>query len=471
MTPAIIADSDEEDGYESATDNPIETTETVADGSKSTNGVSNPSESTDPTLFQNVFNEQLQAADEHARKSAEVQDETYAKEQDTSLWDVPSSPEVQQTKGRKKAVQPASTARTKITRGLRRQLDNIGYVSEGDEDETYGEDNASDREQSPANKKRRRLNSAAGKPSEADRLPSTLPVESQGSFLVTPAILSTSQKQQYEALATARSSPPTQSAPLPLGQRCINLASSGSATNVNTPRTELAKSSYTKSSPGGTQAQGSKATRCSSARQRRQASVDVDEEQGHEYIPNELKQERNEEHEEEADIDAEPAPPKKQRGRPKKKANADKAENIRQAPEKPRRKRGRPKKSDAALPADTGEEGDAEKEDERISVVIEEAQGTKDELQTVKSEDDELKTAQSVHDGDENTAIGEIQQDKGEDEKENKEMLQNKATVTPGVSKTKLSTPISVGDSGRPLYRVGLSKRSRIAPLLKMIRK
>lgn len=481
MTPTVIADSD---GDESDTGSATELPEVVAvEKSAST---THPSGSTDPTFFRSVFKEQSDAAKEHAvrhHQTEEAEDEimdpssfdngfqqTRGTVHDKSLWDVPSSPEFEQPSRRAKKTDGSSNTRTKITRGLRRRLDDIGYVSQ--EDEPTGTVTTQSR-------KKRRVERDA----PLDDLVSTAPIDSDPAFMVAPTMLTTSQREEYVSVKAGASSP----AAKPLEQRCINVMSSGTATNLNTPRTTVApsydaapdikssKSDRLKQVRGlrnslpdeavvSTSAPESnlstKKEKSSSMAKSHRVINASDDESGlgeHDQPPETTKDDGSDFEE-----TANPVEKKKQRGRPKKENTATPKKKV--AETKAKKKRGRPRKSDAAVKLD--ENGDVQ---ETAQVPPDPAPAESDMKQhtDTKTEEAEQTIVSPVKEKSitaANAVLDKTPQTPTSDMKDGADVNSSKKP-----SSKALSAPS--GDSGRPLYRVGLSRNMRIAPLLKVIRK
>lgn len=487
MTPTVIADSDGDDS--DATCSPeraahLSLTHESPDGT-----TTHPSGSTDPTFFKSIFNEQRDAAEKHAthrepdNMEGDIMDassfdngfqETRSAgiHADKSLWDVPSSPEFEQPSRRAKKQEGISNTRTKITRGLRRRLDDIGYISQ--------EDDTTVKDVSTKSRKKRRV---SGADTTSEELALTLPIESEPSFMVAPTALTTSQKELYSSIGGGATAYPGG----PLEQRCVNVMSSGTATNINTPRSnempgfevsdiKSPKVTRTKEragkrlsspepitvlTPGSDTKRGAGkdgSTRAAKSKEVIDASDDEAEKQ---YAPVDVEEDN------ESDIEEVPPPvqKKKQRGRPKK--NDTKEVKEKDSGAKVKKKRGRPKKSEQVVKVDEEEEGIQEAADAVTTVPMDSVKSDM-ELQTDLKLEHEYPDAPAakLDANTENTTsmTKQAPQTPGPDTKRDVSVTEakNKATKTP-------STP--AGSSGRPLYRVGLSKNTRIAPLLKIIRK
>lgn len=139
---------------------------------------------------------------------------------------------------------------------------------------------------------------------------------------------------------------------------------------------------------------------------------------------------------------------------------------------KPKKKRGRPKKSDK-------EEPDTKKQFQETAPVHSAGQNVKPDVQ----DHIDPEPATTSNDKGREVDLGptkpkadnSIEKDK-EEKKEEEELSKTTARATPvAESKKAPAKPNSIGASStpgnKPIYRVGLSKRSRIAPLLKIVRK
>lgn len=473
MTPVVIEDSD---GDESdVTSSPRRVTQAVPLQASSPTAATHPSGSTDSTFFKSIYNEHRDAANEHVTNQIEEITEVMDASSfdngfqetrgtgilDKSLWDVPSSPEFAQPKPSKKQEGSLST-RTKITRGLRRRLDYIGYVSQEDELP----------EMTAQSRKKRRVERDTG----SDDLVSTVLIEGD------PSWVSTRQKQRPVSVHNGTLG----SATKPLEQRCVNVVSSGTATNINTQRSNDAVLS--ESTP---EKRGSETARVGVARSSSPASPAVpmpvletkrgtakvqdrkkskrvvidsdDESDGGDYSPREAKHDSPDFEEKEL---PKPVAGKKQRGRPRKTDTAApmEKEKAKDPETNGKRKRGRPKKSAAVLKVDSNDEV------QEIAPAIPEHTHTEP---GIKPQSD----VKATH----IKKLG-----PGVAETENHAAVKPVTKETPGtpISDAKVGTGISAvqkavvktpstptGGLGRSLYRVGLSKNTRIAPLLKVIRK
>ncbi|KAG6079310.1 hypothetical protein E4U16_006160 [Claviceps sp. LM84 group G4] len=487
MTPNIIEDSD---GDESELSSPPQDSWHDAEHTKSSpHGIDHPSESTDPSFFNSVFNEQQNAAREQAK---DLQVTGLTEESDgaaeclsfdqgfervvvakdslqKSPWDVPSSPESMQPKRSAKRKTESST-RTKITRGLRRQLEDIGYKSPDDEQTTWERLD-----------KRRRTQRETG---IIDDLPSTLPVESEGSCLIAPVVTAFGQTEQYSPARTPAAFPsPTQ----PLKPCSINLRSSGSVTNVNTPRdawTSTIKPSYQerlRSSAvedgdvihGGTPPPRST---CLAIKEddedvQNAEEVAVDDtcfviKEDDENVPAEEPAGDDVSHKEECKPEPIPRTTKRTRGPPKKAKMVDVTVTIEdpEVPAKGKKKRGRPKKTEK-VKTDLDKKVDDEKEASADIKATSEAQHPAQEPQPDQNSADlavstDIMTTETKTDIESQAPPVTSTSQAAEDPD---------CTVKKDVMLKKAHA--AGNSSARQLYRVGLSKRTKIPSLLKVIRK
>ncbi|KHN99337.1 AT hook, DNA-binding motif protein [Metarhizium album ARSEF 1941] len=478
MTSAVIADSDVDES--DAASSPESITEAVLLPNSSPTTTTHPSGSTDPTFFKNIYNEHRDAANQHVthriKESGEVMDVSsfdigFQETRGTvihnkSLWDVPSSPDFPQPRPSKKQ-DGSLNPRTKITRGLRRQLDDIGYVSQEDElPETTAQ-----------SRKKRRVGRHRG----SDDLVSTAPV-SDPSLMVAPTALA-SQKERHASVHGGALNPATK----PLEQRCVNAMSSGTATNLNTPRSndvELLEASPGIRNPKPTR--GATTRDCSppgpvlipvSENQGGAAKgtdgeklvviSDDENEQGVAYAPGGAKQDNG------LALEEMPRPTekRKQRGRPRKKdtAAAKEDEGGKDLEANVKRKRGRPKKTAAVLKPDN----DDEVQEETASAIPASVQTKPTIKQQPDSKVEQIKhLGPDVAETESHAAAKPATKGTPETETERSTSETKVDISTCAVEKTAGRTPSTpAGASGRPLYRIGLSKNTRIAPLLKVIRK
>ncbi|KAF4435974.1 hypothetical protein F53441_13360 [Fusarium austroafricanum] len=355
-------------------------------------------------------------------------------------------------------------------------------------------------------------------------LPPTLPINEDDSFFIAPNHLTDAQKLEYESVQLHSSDSPNHQLP-PVRQFEINLASSGDATNVNTPRSNATYLMSTAPPPPASVMDLPRATIGQTTGHQWDSSPDVIsaidspprqkatkhllEQTRHGDSPepanNEILEAQQTEQPElpamqEAAFDNyEPekvAKTKKSRGRPKKKA-AEEAVPVAQTEvatpiEKAKKKRGRPRKSEqpdkkeespkvdqSASTNDASLSEEAERPEKKAKVEAEEDE-SKDELaeetemgpslksnsreSPVLKESDPYALTKSVSSMDDDAMSKASHATTAE--KEEKQQKQQKPAIS-----SRTSTP-SKGLSSiinKPVYRVGLSKKSRIAPLLKCL--
>ncbi|KAJ6441800.1 hypothetical protein O9K51_05351 [Purpureocillium lavendulum] len=528
MPPAIIADSDEDsDGAHGDSPAP----EARADDrlllpTRSSEGVSLTTSSTDPNFFQDIYNEHRAAARQpHSTASAGDGPESYGTSRLTSapgrgetgkdLWDIPSSPELKMAKKVKQMTSKRTTS-VKVTRGLRKNLERLGYESASGDDRD---------EQVHQREKRRRVGPSRNSQRDSNdvslvKLPPQSSEGTGGNFIrppvdgtplplcVAPKQLSASQKLEYQSIAAPSSSPPVRVTEL----HNPAIGSSGTATNVNTQRSHMLSSfdaGLTVRTPEHEMIRATK--RLSSPRRRRRnsspdiiAAVPPPTEaarprktrtnQGGTGAPDasEPPQSVIDDAEimaapklEEDDMSDYAAPekqakPKRQRGRPKKggddKSDVASTAAARESAAKPKRKRGRPKKSEIVtndeqdVPiADDGSQLQAAT-DEKLNQAL--AVGSlKDDVDQEKKLSAGSPVNGPTPDGLKQTPVDGVgiiiptraRDEKSELEEEKKPRRNADLHNGKGVAKP--------DGSLKPLYRVGLSKRLRIAPLLKSLRK
>jgi hypothetical protein len=474
MTPAVIADSD---GDESEAGSCHHFPPPAAPLEESSAGTNHPSGSTDPTFFKSVYDEQRDAAEKYVThqqvpgpegeiKDASSFDNGFQETRGTGIhdkspWDVPSSPEFEVPSKRLMKQDSTSHTRTKITRGLRRQLDDIGYVSQEDEPP---------QPVATQSRKKRKV--------ERDLVVSTAPIESDPSFMVAPTTLTASQKEQYSSLKTGIMSSPAKA----LERRCANVLSSGTATNLNTPRTnddcsleplsqlkgrskakhEPRDNSPNNAAPTPPKEPSPKRKADGKAAKKKKVIVASDEEsdEGHGYAPGEV------EHDDESDFERTTKPiekKKRPRGRPKKTDAPTKEDKG--SVTKVAKKRGRPKKVETVVVLD-----DEDDEVQKSPPVISDPVST--ELRVEQQPDTKVNQAED------SILTSAKTEDAAADETSLNQSPQSSTLDTKGDACTTLSkktdekaSAAPTAKPGRPLYRVGLSKRTRIAPLLKVIRK
>ncbi|EGU77268.1 hypothetical protein FOPG_04372 [Fusarium oxysporum f. sp. conglutinans race 2 54008] len=617
MPPIVILDSDDEDEDGSFSPPPniqapfsfgpagIEAQTEAANDSSG--GVSRAMTSTNPSFFQNIYNEQNDAArgyvpeptarshdqDQHSVSSSEMttpapfkrtvtgliepssmpsaRDQTTKRGQTNGngpdewtqastpgrrkapmavmddMWDVPSSPDERPVRPKIKLKVESSKAQSDSTSDSR-------HTQESDKRGKTPSSKSGRSDGSPSGKKRRRVShpepSFQGS-NEVDlvaipfsyenegeyhesqpaptpsMLPPTLPVNQDDSFFITTNPLTDAQKLEYESVQLPSSDSQNHQLPL-VRQFEINLASSGDATNINTPRSHAHYLMSTAPPPPSSVMDPNRAAIGQATGNRWDSSPDVIsaiDSPPKQKATRQLEQIRNgdspkpandettdEQQPEQPELPAmqeeafdnyEPdkvTKTKKSRGRPKKKA-IEEPTTMTEAPSprpevvtpvtKPKKKRGRPRKSDQT---DTREESpkidpsastndaslseDAVRPEKRPKIDIDESE-SKDELADESEMEPSLKSksreSSILKDSDPNIlakSVSRLDDDaasKASDAAtEEKEEKPEKRAIT-----SRSSTP-SKGLSAiinKPVYRVGLSKKSRIAPLLKCLRK
>ncbi|EEU42472.1 uncharacterized protein NECHADRAFT_93333 [Fusarium vanettenii 77-13-4] len=348
-------------------------------------------------------------------------------------------------------------------------------------------------------------------------LPPTLPVMDDVSFYIAPKPLTETQKMEYESVHMPSSDSLNQPLP-PIYQFNIqNIGSSDEATNVNTPRSIGTCLMSTAPMPSTAPVPSSmmdplRMATGQSVGLRWDSSPDViagGESPPREKQPRQRERQRRESPAEPV-VDEVPEPTRVDqpklpaveetraqslRGRPKKKAAAEEAQPVDQ-PEatpvtKPKKKRGRPRK--AGQPATETKEASPQVEQLSVGNAVPSAKVTKrskakletqHQVEEVKIDDEQEEESKEAMDSRDDKAV--LQESKpnvinktGPSEDEPSKPPEDTATPRkeekeekPAVS-SKTTTP-SRGLSAilnKPVYRVGLSKRSRIAPLLKCLRK
>ena len=420
MSPKVIADSDDENsenGFASARTSPAKQAGESVPVAVST---SHNTSSTDPAFFETVFNEQQAAAEEENGNGATCQDNKTQED----VWNIPSSPDAHICRRTPRRSRKGRDTTAKVTRRMRQQLEEIGYVSDEEERQNRGY----------SSRKRRKI------------APARLCYDDEdASVLVAPASLSASQKRQYRSTKIARSSSPTQA----LEPKSINVLSSGSATNINTPRTaqstslDLSGSNVVDANAGLDSAP--------TTREIVQAQLMRPESPTREegFVPPGC-HDGNEAAEKPV-----ATAPKKTRGRPKKKN--DNGVSDEKASIKAKKKRGRPKKADTEIDV-AQQDGPAETvlKSEQRDNMSEDHPEIKPDLQDMELADQlkEEKRPESPP----KPATGDVP------------CLRDAEDSVP-LEKGKFIPPSAASTAGRPLYRVGLSKRMRIAPLLKSVPK
>ncbi|KAI1016239.1 hypothetical protein LB504_009067 [Fusarium proliferatum] len=617
MPPIVILDSDDEDedGSFSPPPNiqaplsfgPAEIEAQTEAANVSSGGVSRATTSTNPSFFQNIYNEQNDAArgyvpeptarshdqDQHSVSSSEmttpapfkrtvtglIEPSSVPSERDQAtkrghtngngsdewtqastpgrrkapmavmddMWDVPSSPDERPVRPKIKLKVKSSKAQSDSTSNSRhaQELDKLGKTPSSKAGRSDG---------SPSGKKRRKVSHPEpsfqgsndvdlvaipfsheneGEYHESQpaptpsMLPPTLPVNQDDSFFITTNSLTDAQKLEYESVQLPSSDSQNHQLP-PIRQFEINLASSGDATNINTPRSHAHYLMSTAPPPPSSVMDPNRAAIGQATGNRWDSSPDVIsaiDSPPKQKATRQLEQIRNGDspkpandktmHEQQPE---QPEPPamqedaldnyepekvtktRKSRGRPKKKT-MEEPTAMPEAPSprpevvtpvtKPKKKRGRPRKSDqtdareespkvdpSASTNDASLSEDAVRPEKKPKIDIDESE-SKDELADESEMEPSLKSksretsilkesdtnilAKSVSSLDDDAASK--ASDAATEEKEEK-------PEKPAIP-SRSSTP-SKGLSAiinKPVYRVGLSKKSRIAPLLKCLRK
>ncbi|QPC79874.1 hypothetical protein HYE68_010626 [Fusarium pseudograminearum] len=367
-------------------------------------------------------------------------------------------------------------------------------------------------------------------PPTPSMLPPTMPVNDDLSFFIAPNPLTDTQRMEYESMQLPSSDSPPHQLP-PVRQFNIqNIASSSEATNINTPRSNATYLMSTAPPPPASM-DPPRATLGQATGHRWDSSPDViaaidsppskkvsrlREQSAKDDAPvpadNELVELQQTEPEQaglpiiqettsdsyEPEIMTKPTKAKKPRGRPKKKAAAAEQDvpladslpaptEVVESVTKPKKKRGRPRKSDAKEESpnidqslstnDASLSEDAVQPEKRAKIEIEETE-TKDDL----AEEDEARVSTK---GSESPALKET--DPNLSRRSISSIDDNTASKNPETPRTakqegkpERSTISSRGSTpskglssiiNKPVYRVGLSKKSRIAPLLKCLRK
>ncbi|OAA46167.1 AT hook, DNA-binding motif protein [Metarhizium rileyi] len=481
MAPAVIADSDGDESNAASSPDRLPPAVPLQEPSTATT-TTHPSGSTDPTFFKSIYDEHLDAANrqfmyQNERSSGAVDASSFdngfqeirgTSIHDKSPWDVPSSPEFAPPKPTRKQ-EGTSNARTKITRGLRRRLNDIGYVSQEDEPS----------DSTTQLRKKRRMEPDIA----SDDLVSTAPIEDNETFPAAPIALATSQEEQDASVRGGALRSPTK----PLEQHCTNVMSSGTATNINTPKSncvasvsespksEKSKSMQAKAGRHSSSSTGvptpvsetKHSTKITKAREEPKKDVVVasdDESEGvYDPGPEQAKEDDG------SDFEDTPRPmeKRKQRGRPKKAdAAAPKIKKGKNDAEKNvKKKRGRPKKSVTVVKLDS---------DDEVQEIAPITPAEPTHTDSNRKQKLEVKTEQLEHSvpdvvtTESHAAVKPVAEEAPETPAPETKTDTSTSAVKKPAGKTS-SKP--VGGSGRPLYRVGLSKNTRIAPLLKIIRK
>ncbi|PFH58597.1 hypothetical protein XA68_13475 [Ophiocordyceps unilateralis] len=485
MRPVEIADSDDDGGGSgSGSDSlsgPDNDDEPVAAEvqTRSSDRASHATASTDPAFFQRVFEEQKQAAYQRTDSmsmsgsnpalsgsnpverqccgaSAAGEASTTRRQQrmaeSNDMWDVPSSPE----SIAKSAGQQAKTATTiKITRGLRRNVEMLGY--ESDEDGGGKEPRRTKRAKrmrlhSPNDSVKDGANIASAADENSSRaeatsgLVSTMPTNDPTSLYIAPKALSESQKNEYESVQASQNSPPERTAK-------SKRPPSGTAENFDTPR----------GNQSSTQAGGLTQAKRRTPRRRRDSSPDVialeaeqvrassAEEEAEQMNESLLGQQGGNDNDDDPDFaprtsqEAQDKKKKKKRGRPPRRKEAKTAA----ASQATVKARGKSKKKESA-------EQVVEPVAEDVRILLPGAEAPPPQHDNDDNDDDDNNLPAQA------TKVKAVPA-KDEATKAAEEKTAKKTAPCPA--------PPSVSTPGKPSYRVGLSRRLRIEPLLKSFRK
>lgn len=570
MSPIVIADSDDDIDEQEYSPVPQPTNVMVTSDAhtRSSDRVSHTTVSTDPAFFQSVFNEQKEAAARVTRQMSEAtggdalssalvkpagqltaspqasgphsvynrvsekrrpasnlssptcrKHEVPMKATAKDMWDVPSSPETKAVSGpsKMKGSRNKGVATVKITRGLRKNLESLGYESEEEAIYEEIEDGGSGDITSARPQKKRRLasrscwdtslpGSTTGSPRNeggsshkifindvtSDDCVPTLPVDNESSFLVAPKPLSASQKVEYQSVELVQSSPCMRHPEVPHPK----MGSSGTATNLNTPRSDMPSSHDIGIRPPTPDSEAIGHTRRvrPPPRRRRSSSPDViagtSHGQDHGLAEKQLSKTAptgdaapdgdvlDAKLDEDADfaVPVVPVERKRQRGRPKKSAVKESGKDSEgavadadpESTDKPKKKRGRPKKAKPATEAELESPRD-DAPDKGDSAGVEEP-GDADATQEQPDDGETGSKKTDPGPGEEEAAAVSSKRPEATEERGHaSEVDRGKAVEATARGKPKgLSRP---GSEGKPVYRVGLSKRLRIAPLLKSLPK
>lgn len=644
MPPVIIADSDDEDNSYSPPHNPqapVSPQDFGVEATRSFGRVSHTTPSTDPSFFQNIYDEQNDAARENvpgalpgstdnaAPSSSEVtapapfqrtvtaliepssltsiSDPTATRDpkassgkamsdwtqvstpgrrkaptamMDDPVWDVPNSPEEgharQVPKIRLKRQDAQSTSRPPEKRIVKLKCRGLASVKKAEADHDHGLDG----DGSPAGaRKRRKIESSHLSPQGSNEvdlvtipfsndiedthpesqlaepssmlpptLPPTLPIDDEASFYISAKPLTDAQKLQYQSVHLDSSDSHRQEYLPPIYTHAAQMiGSSGSATNVNTPRSDGIGYSTAPLPSAASEVDHDMATQLNDRRLpsspdiisaieppakpketkkrgrpkkdglRKESPTRASPKQdipksnspkvaNRDELEVDTKLDRTEPpfveaaaNDEESDYAEQPAKPKKARGRPRKKATEEVQPTtplpansvVEEMTTAQKKKRGRPRKQDklaaveqnpqattvplddvAQVPSDTvqikvdsktlTEERSADHEPDEP----EEEDPSKSELDTTVLKETCQNTAIP-------TALSTV---KGEKLKvPDSPVVEKGAKASPsgpavkGLGQSRGLSAITAAN--KPIYRVGLSKRSRIAPLLKSLRK
>ncbi|KAM4059207.1 hypothetical protein HRG_007931 [Hirsutella rhossiliensis] len=335
----------------------------------------------------------------------------------------------------------------------------------------------------------------------ADGYVPTLPVNSESSFLVAPKPLSASQKVEYQSVDLVQSISSLRQPEVPYHKMC----SSGTATNINTPRSDMASShdvGIMAPTPESERIGNMRRTR-PPPRRRRSSSPDViavtsdgrDKElaekpqletasvgdaapDGHVLDAEFAEQQADDDSD--FDVAPEPVKSKRQRGRPKKNAMNENTKKSSATAvvdagtgltDIPKKRRGRPKKAKQPTEAEQKRPGHSASETAASASVeepsdVDAAQGLPEEDKTGPEETDQAFGAGAPKE----EATGSSNGPNATEERGEANEV-DRGTVEEARDKSKMKGSSWLESAGKPVYRVGLSKRLRIAPLLKSLPK
>lgn len=519
MPRPLIADSDDE------SEAPYSPPPQYRQERDASSGIqSHETASTDPLFFQRVFTEHSVAAREqqlhqaatdmvdeetssvnpktHRASAQAPQDTTPQKNENGDPWQVPSSPGLE-AEGVSDVTEPLrlgdeNKSSTVASSRKRRPLSNSLTPRKATPEDDSGAGEGSRNHRARKRRKKDTFNPMIEKPS-VDIIDISSSSDSEGtevygrqvghqkqaSLMVAPPRLCDSQKKQYEAIGT-QSTEVLSSATRRRIREDMH-RSSGTATNINTPRSDdpLIEAGVSTQAAAGR----SRASRI----RRRSSSPDVISadtidaiEQGEPQATMEdddplVDELADLDHVEDPqpkwlDTDDDPdygspvkSPPKKRRrGRPKKGETAQQigtkptaageTGDVKDLPAPVRKKRGRPRKSEVKVsPPPEEDQGDG------LGSPAAEASVAVDEKEQENAGD--IATNEQGSDGE--TSKEKVTQETG------LTTTTAEAVKTPPKTKTAAmaETKVTASKLGGPVYRVGLSKKSRIAPLLKMVKK
>ncbi|EQL03932.1 hypothetical protein OCS_00375 [Ophiocordyceps sinensis CO18] len=550
---------------------PIQATASSDAHARSSDHVSLATGSTDPAFFQSVFNEQNEAATHETRQksavnrsvaalssavarlggevtaSSRISDSAPTSQQSAfgefpsptsqrhhvammatatkDVWDVPSSPERKALSGPSK-MKGSRSKGVKITRGSRKNLERLGCESE---DEAKGEESRGHGrvDLTPAKERKRRRLDLCGSSwdtfspglttilSQDEREPlneremgdaavgELVPTLPESSFLVAPIPLSASQKFGYQSIELVQGSPPSRNPEVPYNK----MGSSGTATNLNTPRSDIASSHDVgiRAPTPESEAICNKRRMRPPPRRRRSSSPDAialtshrqdkgaaekpepkrasgtgDAERDDHLLDEELGGQQADDDSDFA-VAAKPVTGKGPRGRPRKGAGsgggkktgaAAAADAGTQSKDMPKKKRGRPKKVKQGMKADQESPGRVTLEAQASAGVEElgDVDAPRERPEDNKASSEKRGPCSPSQRHREEASDGSKRPTAAE-ERAGKEDEIGRGKVEEATDKSKVKGSFLLGLAGKPVYRVGLSKRLRIAPLLKTLPK